>query len=171
MAYSSYRSEVKNIQSFLQMKSLAPPPGQASPNLDAMEMNAESFVSPRYTKKYKTKQVCLWAMYNTLDFAYKHADYVRPLSLNSFSNFVSVTFLVVTVWSWQHVSWRPTRTLHICLSWTPRCALSRRGSPCQSLASSITLSGTVHTCRCSSHKTVGLVNVKLALKKLQVLQL
>ncbi|XP_071378334.1 fermitin family homolog 1 [Centroberyx affinis] len=57
MAYSSYRSEVKNIQSFLQMKSLAPPAGQAAPNLDAMEMNAESFVSPRYTKKYKTKQL------------------------------------------------------------------------------------------------------------------
>uniref|UniRef100_A0A673ZN85 FERM domain containing kindlin 1 n=1 Tax=Salmo trutta TaxID=8032 RepID=A0A673ZN85_SALTR len=50
-------SEVKNIQSFLQMKSLAPPPGQAAPDLDAMEMNAECFVSPRYTKKYKTKQL------------------------------------------------------------------------------------------------------------------
>ncbi|XP_029532226.2 fermitin family homolog 1-like isoform X2 [Oncorhynchus nerka] len=50
MAYSSYRSEVKNIQSFLQMKSLAPPPGQSAPDLDAMEMNAECFVSPRYTK-------------------------------------------------------------------------------------------------------------------------
>ncbi|XP_071779440.1 fermitin family homolog 1 [Centroberyx gerrardi] len=57
MAYSSYRSEVKNIQSFLQMKSVAPPAGQAAPNLDSMEMNAESFVSPRYTKKYKTKQL------------------------------------------------------------------------------------------------------------------
>uniref|UniRef100_A0AAZ3NNG7 PH domain-containing protein n=1 Tax=Oncorhynchus tshawytscha TaxID=74940 RepID=A0AAZ3NNG7_ONCTS len=56
MAYSSYRSEVKNIQSFLQMKSLAPP-GQSAPDLDAMEMNAECFVSPRYTKRYKTKQV------------------------------------------------------------------------------------------------------------------
>lgn len=57
MAYSSYKSEVKNIQSFLQMKSLAPPPGQAAPELDSMEMNAESFVSPRYAKKQKTKQV------------------------------------------------------------------------------------------------------------------
>uniref|UniRef100_A0A4W4FP28 PH domain-containing protein n=1 Tax=Electrophorus electricus TaxID=8005 RepID=A0A4W4FP28_ELEEL len=57
MAYSSYRTEVKNIQSFLQMKSLAPPPGQASPDVDSMEMNAECFVSPRYTKKYKAKQV------------------------------------------------------------------------------------------------------------------
>ncbi|XP_056150336.1 fermitin family homolog 1 [Lampris incognitus] len=57
MAYSSYRSEVKNIQSFLQMKSLAPPPGQTSPNPEAMEMNAECFVSPRYSKKQKTKQL------------------------------------------------------------------------------------------------------------------
>ncbi|XP_014857398.1 PREDICTED: fermitin family homolog 1 [Poecilia mexicana] len=57
MAYSSYKTEVKNIQSFLQMKSLAPPPGQAAPDLDAMEMNAECFVSPRYSKKLKTKQL------------------------------------------------------------------------------------------------------------------
>ncbi len=57
MAYSSYRTEVKNIQSFLQMKSLAPPPGQAAPDVESMEMNAEIFVSPRYAKKYKTKQV------------------------------------------------------------------------------------------------------------------
>ena len=59
MAYSSYKSEVRNIQSFLQMKSLAPPPGQAAPDLDTMEMNAECFVSPRYAKKHKTKQVRL----------------------------------------------------------------------------------------------------------------
>lgn len=57
MAYSSYRTEVKNIQSFLQMKSLAPPPGQAAPDVESMEMNAEIFVSPRYAKKYKTKQL------------------------------------------------------------------------------------------------------------------
>ncbi|TMS12074.1 Fermitin family-like protein 1 [Larimichthys crocea] len=57
MAYSSYKSEVKNIQSFLQMKSLAPPPGHAAPDLDAMEMNAECFVSTRYAKKHKTKQL------------------------------------------------------------------------------------------------------------------
>uniref|UniRef100_A0A672HMN4 PH domain-containing protein n=1 Tax=Salarias fasciatus TaxID=181472 RepID=A0A672HMN4_SALFA len=57
MAYSSYKSEVRNIQSFLQMKSLAPPPGQAAPDLEAMEMNAECFVSPRYAKKHKTKQL------------------------------------------------------------------------------------------------------------------
>uniref|UniRef100_A0A6Q2WQR4 Band 4.1 domain-containing protein n=1 Tax=Esox lucius TaxID=8010 RepID=A0A6Q2WQR4_ESOLU len=57
MAYSSYRSEVKKIQSFLQMKSMAPPSGQAAPDLDAMDMNPECFVSPRYTKKYKTKQL------------------------------------------------------------------------------------------------------------------
>ncbi|XP_075900787.1 fermitin family homolog 1 [Nelusetta ayraudi] len=57
MAYSSYKSEVRNIQSFLQMKSLAPPPGQAAPDLEAMEMNAECFVSTRYAKKHKTKQL------------------------------------------------------------------------------------------------------------------
>lgn len=57
MAYSSYRAEVKNIQSFLQMKSLAPPPGHAAPDVDSMDMNAECFVSPRYSKKYKAKQV------------------------------------------------------------------------------------------------------------------
>lgn len=57
MAYSSYRTEVKNIQSFLQMKSLAAPSGQTSPDPDSMDMNAESFVSPRYVKKYKTKQL------------------------------------------------------------------------------------------------------------------
>uniref|UniRef100_G3PFX8 FERM domain containing kindlin 1 n=1 Tax=Gasterosteus aculeatus aculeatus TaxID=481459 RepID=G3PFX8_GASAC len=60
MAYSSYKSEVRNIQSFLQMKSLAPPPGQAAPDLNAMEMNAECFFSPRYAKKHKTKQVGVW---------------------------------------------------------------------------------------------------------------
>lgn len=57
MAYSSYKTEVRNIQSFLQMKSLAPPPGQAVPDIEAMEMNAECFVSPRYSKKHKTKQL------------------------------------------------------------------------------------------------------------------
>lgn len=59
MAYSSYKTEVKHIQSFLQMKNLAPPPGQAAPDVEAMDMNAECFVSPRYAKKHKTKQVRL----------------------------------------------------------------------------------------------------------------
>lgn len=59
MAYSSYKTEVRNIQSFLKMKNLAPPPGQAAPDVEAMDMNAECFVSPRYAKKHKTKQVCL----------------------------------------------------------------------------------------------------------------
>lgn len=63
MAYRSYKSEVRNIQSFLQMKSLAPPPGQATPDLESMEMNAECFVSPRYAKKIKTKQVCVRALF------------------------------------------------------------------------------------------------------------
>uniref|UniRef100_A0A7N6A1K8 PH domain-containing protein n=1 Tax=Anabas testudineus TaxID=64144 RepID=A0A7N6A1K8_ANATE len=67
MAYSSYKTEVKNIQSFLKMKSLAPPPGQKAPDLDSMEMNAECFVSPRYARKQKTKQVCVREMCNTLD--------------------------------------------------------------------------------------------------------
>uniref|UniRef100_A0A3Q4HS63 FERM domain containing kindlin 1 n=1 Tax=Neolamprologus brichardi TaxID=32507 RepID=A0A3Q4HS63_NEOBR len=57
MAYSSYKTEVKHIQSFLQMKNLAPPPGQAAPDVEAMDMNAECFVSPRYAKKHKTKQL------------------------------------------------------------------------------------------------------------------
>ena len=57
MAYSSYRSEVKKIQSFLQMKSLAPSPGQSASNVEAMDMVAECFVSPRYAKKHKSKQV------------------------------------------------------------------------------------------------------------------
>lgn len=69
MAYSSYKSEVRNIQSFLQMKSLAPPPGQATPDLDTMEMNAECFVSPRYAKKHKTKQVCFRTMPDVADKA------------------------------------------------------------------------------------------------------
>ncbi|XP_029532225.2 fermitin family homolog 1-like isoform X1 [Oncorhynchus nerka] len=68
MAYSSYRSEVKNIQSFLQMKSLAPPPGQSAPDLDAMEMNAECFVSPRYTKRFRgsKKDELMGISYNRL---------------------------------------------------------------------------------------------------------
>lgn len=80
MAYSSYKTEVKNIQSFLQMKSLAPPPGQAAPDLDAMEMNSESFVSPRYAKKQKTKQVCLRATCNILDFAKMHPGYITVIT-------------------------------------------------------------------------------------------
>lgn len=72
MAYSSYKSEVRNIQSFLQMKSLAPPPGQAAPDLDMMEMNAECFVSPRYAKKHKTKQVRLRVTCKILKFTNSH---------------------------------------------------------------------------------------------------
>lgn len=75
MAYSSYKTEVKNIQSFLQMKSLAPPPGQAAPDLDAMEMNAECFVSPRYSKKHKTKQVCLTDASNLSDCTSSYAKF------------------------------------------------------------------------------------------------
>lgn len=88
MAYSSYKSEVRNIQSFLQMKSLAPPPGHAAPDLDAMEMNADCFVSPRYAKKHKTKQVSLKASCNTLDIA----NSISVTSLNIFSKSASGDF-------------------------------------------------------------------------------
>ncbi|XP_058880251.1 fermitin family homolog 1-like isoform X1 [Acipenser ruthenus] len=57
MAYSSYRTEVRNIQSFLKMKDLNSTQAQAAPNLEAMEMNSDCFVSPRYVKKYKNKQL------------------------------------------------------------------------------------------------------------------
>lgn len=80
MAYSSYKSEVRSIQSFLQMKSLAPPPGQAAPDLDAMDMNAECFVSPRYAKKHKTKQVCLRATCSMLDFANIRQSHVTVMT-------------------------------------------------------------------------------------------
>lgn len=76
MAYSSYKTEVKNIQSFLKMKSLAPPPGQEAPDLDAMEMNPECFVSPRYAKKHKSKQVCVRAKCNIRDSANTHQCYI-----------------------------------------------------------------------------------------------
>ncbi|MGH0139650.1 UNVERIFIED_CONTAM: hypothetical protein FKN15_042579 [Acipenser sinensis] len=57
MAYSSYQTEVRNIQSFLKMKDLNSTQAQAAPNLEAMEMNSDCFVSPRYVKKYKNKQL------------------------------------------------------------------------------------------------------------------
>lgn len=87
MAYSSYRTEVKNIQSFLQMKSLAPPPGQAAPDVESMEMNAECFVSPRYAKKYKTKQVKLqswhteWTGYGLFSLCHDIIGYPRSVTI------------------------------------------------------------------------------------------
>lgn len=88
MAYSSYRTEVNNIQSFLQMKSLAPPPGHAVPDVDAMEMNAECFVSPRYTKKYKAKQV---KKALTLGHFHEMRFYHRALSGRLFIEFRGTT--------------------------------------------------------------------------------
>ncbi|XP_019404628.1 PREDICTED: fermitin family homolog 1 isoform X1 [Crocodylus porosus] len=56
MADSSYQLEVKNILSFLQMKNRTMSP-QAASNPESMEMKPECFVSPRYAKKYKPKQL------------------------------------------------------------------------------------------------------------------
>ncbi|XP_028676710.1 LOW QUALITY PROTEIN: fermitin family homolog 1 [Erpetoichthys calabaricus] len=58
MAYSSYRTEVHNIQSFLKMKNVnSAPQAPASSDPEAIDMTSECFVSPRYIKKYKTKQL------------------------------------------------------------------------------------------------------------------
>ncbi|KAG2467298.1 fermitin family homolog 1 [Polypterus senegalus] len=58
MAYSSYRTEVHNIQSFLKMKNVnSVPQAPASSDPEAIDMTSECFVSPRYIKKYKTKQL------------------------------------------------------------------------------------------------------------------
>nr|XP_033795873.1 fermitin family homolog 1 [Geotrypetes seraphini] len=56
MADSSYRPEVHNILSFLKMKNCVAAP-QASSDPDSMDIKPECFVSPRYTKKYKNKQL------------------------------------------------------------------------------------------------------------------
>nr|XP_056712016.1 fermitin family homolog 1 [Euleptes europaea] len=56
MADSSYRLEVHNILSFLKMKSrIAVPQARSDP--ESMDMKPECFVSPRYAKKYKSKQL------------------------------------------------------------------------------------------------------------------
>lgn len=51
---SSYQSEVKNIQSFLAMQRSN---SSASTAQADDSINTQSLVSPRYTKKYKAKQV------------------------------------------------------------------------------------------------------------------
>ncbi|XP_015272972.1 PREDICTED: fermitin family homolog 1, partial [Gekko japonicus] len=56
MADSSYRLEVHNILSFLKMKSRAAAP-QAVSDPESMDMKPECFVAPRYSKKYKSKQL------------------------------------------------------------------------------------------------------------------
>ncbi|NXG22156.1 FERM1 protein, partial [Grallaria varia] len=54
MADSSYQPEVQKILSFLQMKNMS---SQATSDPDNVDMKPECFVSPRYTKKYKSKQL------------------------------------------------------------------------------------------------------------------
>ncbi|XP_016314801.1 fermitin family homolog 1-like, partial [Sinocyclocheilus anshuiensis] len=68
MAYSSYRTEVKNIQSFLQMKSLAPPPGQAAPDVESMEMNADIVTFFKLSHRFRgsKKDELLGISYNRL---------------------------------------------------------------------------------------------------------
>ncbi|XP_072123195.1 fermitin family homolog 1 isoform X3 [Mobula birostris] len=56
MADSSYPTEMYNIQSFLRMKNINSSP-QVIHNPNTMEMNPESLVSPRYLKRFKTKQL------------------------------------------------------------------------------------------------------------------
>ncbi|XP_030052171.1 fermitin family homolog 1 isoform X1 [Microcaecilia unicolor] len=56
MADSSYRPEVHNILSFLKMKNCVAVP-QAASDPDNVDIKPECFVSPRYTKKYKNKQL------------------------------------------------------------------------------------------------------------------
>ncbi|XP_020649336.3 fermitin family homolog 1 isoform X1 [Pogona vitticeps] len=56
MADSSYRPEVHNILSFLKMKSRTASPQEVT-NVESMDVKPECFVSPRYAKKYKSKQL------------------------------------------------------------------------------------------------------------------
>ncbi|XP_032537530.1 fermitin family homolog 1 [Chiroxiphia lanceolata] len=54
MADSSYQPEVQKILSFLQMKNMS---AQATSDPESVDMKPECFVSLRYTKKYKSKQL------------------------------------------------------------------------------------------------------------------
>lgn len=56
MADSSYRPEVHKILQFLKMKNRNTAP-EVSTDLESMDFQPECFVSPRYAKKYKTKQL------------------------------------------------------------------------------------------------------------------
>ncbi|NWU92242.1 FERM1 protein, partial [Upupa epops] len=56
MADSSYQPEVQKILSFLKMKNWTIAP-QAVSDTENTDMKPECFVSPRYTKKYKSKQL------------------------------------------------------------------------------------------------------------------
>ncbi|KAG8443701.1 hypothetical protein GDO86_009031 [Hymenochirus boettgeri] len=57
MADSSYRQEVQNILSFLRLKNSNTNSSQVPSDLENVDMKPECFVSPRYSKKYKTKQL------------------------------------------------------------------------------------------------------------------
>ncbi|KAG8583950.1 hypothetical protein GDO81_008604 [Engystomops pustulosus] len=58
MADSSYRSEVQNIQQFLRMKNTnTTNTSQKNTSMEHVDMKPECFVSPKYAKKYKTKQL------------------------------------------------------------------------------------------------------------------
>ncbi|XP_013928547.1 PREDICTED: fermitin family homolog 1-like [Thamnophis sirtalis] len=56
MADSSYQSEVRNILSLLKMKSRTAAIQEAS-DVESMDVKPECFISPRYAKKYKSKQL------------------------------------------------------------------------------------------------------------------
>ncbi|NXS16662.1 FERM1 protein, partial [Mystacornis crossleyi] len=56
MADSSYQPEVQKILSFLQMKNWTMC-SQTAPEPETVDMKPECFVSPRYTKKFKSKQL------------------------------------------------------------------------------------------------------------------
>ncbi|XP_063172122.1 fermitin family homolog 1 isoform X2 [Candoia aspera] len=56
MADSSYQSEVHNILSLLKMKSRTAAPQEVS-DVESMDVKPECFISPRYAKKYKSKQL------------------------------------------------------------------------------------------------------------------
>ncbi|XP_053568149.1 fermitin family homolog 1 [Bombina bombina] len=57
MADSSYRPEVQNILSFLRLKNRNTNSSQAPSDIDCLDIKPECFVSPRYAKKYKSKQL------------------------------------------------------------------------------------------------------------------
>uniref|UniRef100_G1K3A2 ADP-ribosylation factor-like protein 8A n=1 Tax=Xenopus tropicalis TaxID=8364 RepID=G1K3A2_XENTR len=56
MADSSYRPEVHNILSFLKLKNTNTT-SQVPSNIENVDIKPECFVSPRYSKKYKSKQL------------------------------------------------------------------------------------------------------------------
>ncbi|XP_070576753.1 fermitin family homolog 2-like [Ptychodera flava] len=55
MADSSYEAEVQSIQAFLSMQQRKAAAATVSP--DSVDIQVEDFISPRYTKKFKTKQI------------------------------------------------------------------------------------------------------------------